>query len=41
MDSLNTFVEANPIAPVVQSGVAEIQTVQKDDLKLICWLALC
>jgi hypothetical protein len=40
MDSLNTFTEANPIAPVVQSGVAEVQTVQKDDLKLICWLAL-
>jgi len=41
LESLTVFAEANPVAPLVQPGVAEIETVQKDDLKLICWLALC
>jgi len=40
MDSLNTFTEANPIAPVVHSGAPQVEAVQKDDLKLVCWLAL-
>jgi len=36
---LDTFAQANPLAPV--SPLAEkIQTVQKEDLKLICWLAV-
>ncbi|MBW2342045.1 MAG: hypothetical protein JRF50_17145 [Deltaproteobacteria bacterium] len=40
VESLTIFADANPVAPAVQSGAAEVPTVQKDDLKLICWLAL-
>ncbi len=38
---LSNFAEANPIAMVAQSGTSEVQTVHRDDLKLVCWLALC
>jgi hypothetical protein len=41
VENMTIFAKANPVAPVVQSGATEIQTVQKDDLKLVCWLALC
>lgn len=40
IDSLTIFAEANPIAGVAKSGTSEVEAIQKDDLKLVCWLAL-
>jgi len=40
LERLTSFAEANPIAPVAQPSASEAQAVQKDDLKLVCWLAL-
>jgi len=39
VNNLTNFTEANPIVPA-QPGASEVQVVQKDDLRLICWLAL-
>ncbi|MCL0058008.1 hypothetical protein M1N05_02955, partial [Dehalococcoidales bacterium] len=40
LDSLTTFAEANPITSMTQPKPAEVEAVQKEDLKLVCWLAL-
>ena len=40
MERLATFAEANPIAPVTLPSALASEGVQKEDLKLICWLAL-
>jgi len=40
LDNLSAFAAANPIVSGTQPGASEVQMVQKDDLKLICWLAL-
>jgi len=40
LEQLTTFSEANPVAPITTSSVAPSESVQKEDLRLVCWLAL-
>jgi len=40
LERLSAFANANPIAPITPPSVVPSEGVQKEDLKLICWLAL-
>lgn len=40
LERLTAFAGANPIAPITPPSVVPSEGVQKEDLKLVCWLAL-